>query len=128
MLPATISVAPNSPGERAKINKTPAKIPGQARGMDTRKNIAPSFSPRTRAAFSSCGSTVWKVVRADFRIKGKAAGLPQPASNRGYRPEQLMTQFMLSVWCGANRFEQGEPTRHNPVLKQVFGFERMANF
>ncbi len=58
----------------------------------------------------------------------KAAGLPQPASNRGYRPEQLMTQFMLSVWCGANRFEHGEVTRHDPVLKDVFGFERMANF
>ena len=28
-----------------------------------------------------------------------AAGLPQPGSNRGYRPEQLITQFMLSVWC-----------------------------
>ena len=33
------------------------------------------------------------------------AELPQPRSNRGYRPEQLMTQFMLSIWCGANRFE-----------------------
>lgn len=26
-----------------------------------------------------------------------AAGLPQPGSNRGYRPEQLITQFMLST-------------------------------
>lgn len=55
-------------------------------------------------------------------------GLPQPRSNRGYRPEQLLTQFMLSIWCGANRFEHGEVTRHDPVLKHVFGFTRMANF
>jgi hypothetical protein len=55
-------------------------------------------------------------------------GLPQPQSNRGYRPEQLITQFMLSIWCGANRFEHGEVTRHDPVLKHVFGFARMANF
>ena len=55
-------------------------------------------------------------------------GLPQPRSNRGYRPEQLITQFMLSIWCGANRFEHGEVTRHDPVLKHVFGFTRMANF
>ena len=54
--------------------------------------------------------------------------LPQPGSNRGYRPEQLLTQFMLSVWCGANRFEHGEVTRHDPVLKHVFRFDRMANF
>ena len=57
-----------------------------------------------------------------------ACGLPQPGSNRGYRPEQLITQFMLSVWCGANRFEHGEVTRHDPVLKRLFGFKRMANF
>jgi hypothetical protein len=57
-----------------------------------------------------------------------ASGLPQPGSNRGYRPEQLITQFMLSVWCGANRFEHGEVTRHDPVLKRLFGFKRMANF
>ena len=57
-----------------------------------------------------------------------AAQLPQPGSNRGYRPEQLITQFMRSVWCGANRFEHGEVTRHDPVLKRLFGFKRMANF
>ena len=55
-------------------------------------------------------------------------GLPQPGSNRGYRPEHLILQFMLSVWCGANRFEHGEVTRHDPVLKRLFGFVRMANF
>ena len=57
-----------------------------------------------------------------------ASGLPQPGSNRGYRPEQLITQFMLSVWCGATRFEPGEVTRHDPVLKRLFGFTRRANF
>jgi hypothetical protein len=57
-----------------------------------------------------------------------AAGLPQPGSNRGYAPEQLITQFMLSVWCGAKRFEHGEVTRHDPVLKRIFGIKRMANF
>jgi hypothetical protein len=56
------------------------------------------------------------------------SGLPPPGSNRGYAPEQLITQFMLSVWCGANRFEHGEVTRHDPVLKRIFGFTRMANF
>ena len=57
-----------------------------------------------------------------------SSGLPPPGSNRGYAPEQLITQFMLSVWCGANRFEHGEVTRHDPVLKRIFGFTRMANF
>ncbi|MEQ1600970.1 MAG: hypothetical protein ABL885_04260 [Methylophilaceae bacterium] len=63
-----------------------------------------------------------------FESALSTSGLPQPGSNRGYRPEQLITQFMLSVWCGANRFEHGEVTRHDPVLKRLFGFKRMANF
>ena len=57
-----------------------------------------------------------------------AAQLPQPGSNRGYAPEQLVGQFMLSIWCGANRFEHLEATRFDPVIGQVFGYERMANY
>lgn len=26
---------------------------------------------------------------------------------------------MLGVWCGANRSEHGEVTRHNPVLQRL---------
>ena len=66
--------------------------------------------------------------RLGFEPALAAAGLSQPDRNRGYRPEHLITQFMFSVWCGANRFEHGEVTRCDPVLKQLFGFKRMANF
>jgi hypothetical protein len=58
----------------------------------------------------------------------QTAGLPPPGSNRGYAPEQLITQLMISVWCGANRFEHAEVTRHDPVIGKLFGFTRMANF
>lgn len=58
----------------------------------------------------------------------KTFQFPPKQSNRGYEPEQLVTQFMLSVWCGANRFEHAEVTRHDPVLKDLFGFKTMANF
>jgi len=57
-----------------------------------------------------------------------AADLPQPGSNRGYRPEQLIVQMMLSVWCGGNRFEHAEVTRFDRVLGSIFGIDRMANF
>src|SRR5450755_3011760 len=62
-----------------------------------------------------------------FESALSASGLPAPGSNRGYRPEQLIKQFMLSIWCGANRFEHGEVTRHDAVLQQLFGWSRMAN-
>jgi hypothetical protein len=55
-------------------------------------------------------------------------GLPLPAqgSNRGYSPHQLIKQFMCSVWCGANRFEHTEVTRADEVVRQFWGFQRMA--
>lgn len=56
------------------------------------------------------------------------AGLPQPGSNRGYAPAQLVQQFLLNIWCGGNRFEHGEAVRHDRVLQCLFGFARMANF
>lgn len=56
------------------------------------------------------------------------AQLPQPGSNRGYAPEQLVGQFMLSLWCGANRFEHLEVTRFDTVLGNIFGYGHMANY
>lgn len=66
--------------------------------------------------------------RIGFNAAVASCGLPQPGSNRGYAPIQLLLQFMLSVWCGANRFEHTEVTRHDAVLRRLFGFGRMANF
>ena len=86
------------------------------------------FSDKEITAWGGMGLMKRMLDHLGFESALAAAGLPQPGSNRGYRPEQLITQFMLSVWCGANRFEHGEVTRHDPVLKRLFGFKRMANF
>ena len=91
-------------------------------------NIDLRFTDKEITAWGGMG--LMKRMLDHLGFDGALAGwwLPQPGSNRGYRPEQLIVQFMLSVWCGANRFEHGEVTRHDPVLKRLFGFARMANF
>ena len=86
------------------------------------------FTDKEITAWGGMGLMKRMLDHLGFESALMAAGLPQPGSNRGYRPEQLITQFMLSVWCGANRFEHAEVTRHDPVLKRLFGFKRMANF
>lgn len=86
------------------------------------------FTDREITAWGGMGLMKRMLDHLDFDGALRASGLPQPGSNRGYAPEQLIVQFMLSVWCGANRFEHGEVTRHDPVLRRLFGFERMANF
>jgi hypothetical protein len=52
--------------------------------------------------------------------------LPAPGSNRGFAPQQLIKQFLTSVWCGANRFEHCEVTRQDEVMRQIWGFRAMA--
>jgi hypothetical protein len=86
------------------------------------------FTDKEITAWGGMGIMTRMLDQLGFEAALTNAGLPHPGSNRGYRPEQLITQFMLSVWCGATRFEHGEVTRYDPVLKRVFGFTRMANF
>lgn len=91
-------------------------------------NVDLRFSDKEITAWGGMGLMKRMLDYLRFDKILEQANLPQPGSNRGYRPEQLIVQFMLSVWCGANRFEHSEVTRHDPVLKRLFGFVRMANF
>ena len=56
----------------------------------------------------------------------QGAELPEQGSNRGFSPVQLIICFMVSVWCGANRFEHLEVDRFDEVLRKIFGFKSMA--
>jgi hypothetical protein len=56
----------------------------------------------------------------------KSAPLPVQGSNRGYDPVQLITQFIVSIWCGASRYEHLEVTRFDGVIQQLFGWKSMA--
>ena len=86
------------------------------------------FTDKEMTAWGGMGLMKRMLDHINFLGALRESELPQPGSNRGYAPEQLIIQFMLSVWCGANRFEHGEVTRHDPVLRRLFGFKCMANF
>ena len=53
-------------------------------------------------------------------------GFPAPGSNRGYKAEQIIKSFLVSVWCGANRFLHTEVTRQDAVIRQIFDWDRMC--
>lgn len=52
--------------------------------------------------------------------------LPKQKSNRGYNPIQLINNFWVSLWSGANRFEHLEVTRFDKVIQNIFGWRSMA--
>jgi len=86
------------------------------------------FADREITARGEMGLMKRMLDRIGFESAVEECGLPQPSSNRGYAPIQLILQFMLSVWSGANQFEHKEVTRHDPALQKLFGFKHMANF
>ena len=53
-------------------------------------------------------------------------GFTEPGSNSGYRAEQIIKSFWVSVWCGANRFLHTEVTRHDDVIRRIYGWRRMC--
>ncbi len=55
------------------------------------------FSDKEITAWGGMGIMKRMLDHLGFEAALKEAGLPQPGSNRGYRAEQLITQFLLSV-------------------------------
>lgn len=61
-----------------------------------------------------------------FRQAAGGWDLPQPGSNRGYPPLQLVEQWIVSIWCGACRFAHAETVRFDGTLIRLFGWTRAA--
>ncbi len=50
--------------------------------------------------------------------------LPQPGSNRGYDPVELVEGFMTSVVLGARRIEHSGMLRTDQVIREIFGWKK----
>jgi hypothetical protein len=51
--------------------------------------------------------------------------LPPQGSNRGYSPKQLILQFIVSLWCGANRYSHLDISRFDTTLQKLFQWKQM---
>jgi hypothetical protein len=53
--------------------------------------------------------------------------LPQPGSNRGYKPVDIVMSFLVSIWVGGNRFAHCALLRYDEVLKKIFGWKEVGS-
>ena len=90
------------------------------------KDLQLSFTDKEITPWGGLALMSRLLKKIGFREALAGAGLPVQGSNRGYDPEQLIEQFLVGVWCGANRFEHMEVTRHDEAIRGIFGHERMA--
>ena len=54
----------------------------------------------------------------------KSLSLPQPGSNRGYDPVDLIEGFLISVILGARRLAHAGLLRHDKVVSEMFGWSK----
>ena len=84
------------------------------------------FTDREITAWGGIAILQKMMEKMSFAEMLNNAPLPVQGSNRGYDPVQLIIQFIVSVWCGASRYEHLEVTRFDGVIQQIFGCKSMA--
>lgn len=85
-----------------------------------------SFSDREVTAWGGLALLKRMLEAMEFRQAMADWSLPEPGSNRGYDPPQLLEQFIVSIWCGACRFAHAETVRMDGTLTRLFGWQRAA--
>ena len=92
----------------------------------TASDAALHFSSKAVTAWGGLALMQRMLSAIGFREAALLWSLPKPGSNRGFDPVVLVEQFLLSRWCGANRFSQIEINRHDRALARLFGWTTSA--
>ena len=89
-------------------------------------NFKISFTKQQITPWSGMVFLKQMLQNMDFRTKIKECpGLPQPGSNRGYAPYELIESFIVSIWCGANKFLHTEIIRQDHTLAKIFDWSQV---
>jgi len=94
--------------------------------MSTYDPFELKFSTREVTAWGGLALLKRMLDGLDFRAGVRSWQLPAPGSNRGYAPEQLIEQMIVSIWCGAARFAQADITRLDATLVRLFDWGKAA--
>ncbi len=94
--------------------------------MATQDAFEVKFTSREVSAWGGLALLKRMLDGMDFKAAMQSWGLPEPGSNRGYAPEQLIEQMIVSIWCGAARFVHADITRLDTTLQRLFGWGRVA--
>jgi hypothetical protein len=94
--------------------------------MTTQDLFEVKFTSREVSAWGGLALLKRMLDGMGFKDALQSWDLPKPGSNRGYAPEQLIEQMIVSIWCGAARFVHADITRLDSTLIRLFGWGRAA--
>ena len=90
-------------------------------------NLPIEYSDKPVTPFGGMAVMKRFIDHVGIREKLNTLDLPQPGSNRGYSPEQLIESFWLNVWTGASRYVHCNWLREDQVIKDIFDFKTMPS-
>lgn len=94
--------------------------------MATQDPFDVKFTSREVSAWGGLALLKRMLDGLGFKAAMQSWDLPKPGSNRGYAPEQLIEQMIVSIWCGAARFVHADITRLDSTLIRLFGWSKAA--
>lgn len=90
-------------------------------------NLPIEYSSKPVTPFGGMSLMKRFVDQTGIREQLSQLDLPQPGSNRGYNPSQIVESFWVSIWTGASRFIHCDWLRYDQVLQSIFGFQAMPS-
>lgn len=99
------------------------------KGIDTKmvENISIEYTDRSVSAWGGMRLMKELMDKTGIREKLHILSLPQPGSNHGYSPVQILESFWVSVWTGASRFTHSGWLRYDKVLGEIFQWKRIPS-
>ena len=90
-------------------------------------NLPIEYSSKPVTPFGGMSLMKRFVDQVGIREKLETLNLPQPGSNRGYDPKQIVESFWLGIWTGASRYIHCDWLRYDQVLQSIFGWDTMPS-
>ena len=90
-------------------------------------NLPIEYSDKQVTSFGGMSLMKRFVDQTGIREYLSGLNLPQPGSNRGYDPVQIVESFWLSIWTGASRYIHCDWLRYDKTLQDIFGWDQMPS-
>lgn len=90
-------------------------------------NLPIEFSDKQVTPFGGMSLMKRFIDQTGIREELSRQNLPQPGSNRGYNPTQIVESFWLSIWTGASRYIHCDWLRYDKTLHDIFGWDEMPS-
>lgn len=90
-------------------------------------NLPIEYSDKPVTPFGGLSLLKRFIDKTEIRDKLSSLNFPEPGSNRGYDPTDIIMSFWLGIWTGASRYIHCDWVRYDRVLQEIFNLKQMPS-